>query len=176
MGPGGSRRSRPESPVSTSGFDPTTGRSTGETHPSASAPTSAPSGSPRNGSGIFASSATLLPLRQRLVCCIHRLNPQPFADIPSARKRTLHGATASNLRERSRIACARLYVSSRLRSSLPNGPHVDANAPVYGCRKPISLHQQRMASDHAPMERSPIPLVSLVANRGASRRIDGPGD
>src|SRR5207244_4624591 len=56
--PDGSRRSPPEYLVSTSGSDQTTGRSAGEIHPSASAPTSAPSDSPCSGSEV--SSATLL--------------------------------------------------------------------------------------------------------------------
>jgi len=56
--PDGSPLSPPESAVSTSGSDQTTGRSAGEIHPSASAPTSAPSDSPCSGSEV--SSATLL--------------------------------------------------------------------------------------------------------------------
>jgi hypothetical protein len=76
VGPAVFRLSQPESLVPMSGFDQTVGRSAGETHASASDPTSAPSGFPCNRSGVFASSATLLLLAQSLVCCIDRLNPQ----------------------------------------------------------------------------------------------------
>src|SRR6185369_12471537 len=75
-------RSLSEYVILTSGFDQTTGRSAGDIHLSASVPTSALSGVPCNKSVVFASSATLLLLTQCLVCCIHRLNPQP---IPAAR-------------------------------------------------------------------------------------------
>src|SRR5207344_541997 len=80
VGPDGSHRSPPESAVSTNGSDQTTAQSAEGSHPSASAPTSAPSGSPCNGSEVFASSATLLLPTQYLVCCIHRLNPQSNCD------------------------------------------------------------------------------------------------
>src|SRR5450759_655649 len=72
---GVSHRSLPVSLESMSGFDQTTARYAGGTHPSASAPTSTPSGFPCNKSLVFASSATLHLLTQSLVCCIHRLNP-----------------------------------------------------------------------------------------------------
>src|SRR5712691_1366703 len=80
VAPDVSRLSLPECVVSMSGFDQTTGRSAGEIHLSASVPTSALSGFPCNKFVVFASSATLLLLTQCLVCCIHRLNPQPVAD------------------------------------------------------------------------------------------------
>src|SRR4051794_24408475 len=78
--PGVSRRFRQESPVPTYALDQTTEQSGEATHPGASAPTSTPSGSPYSRSVVFASSATLPLLTQRLLCCIHRLNPQPIAD------------------------------------------------------------------------------------------------
>ena len=49
------------------------------THPSASAPTSAPSGSPCNGSEVGPSSATPLLMAQAIVRCIHQLNPQSIS-------------------------------------------------------------------------------------------------
>jgi hypothetical protein len=71
----GSRLSQPESPVQTSGSGQTAGRSSGETLPSANVPTSALSASRCNKSGVDVSFATLPPLMQRSLCCIHRLNP-----------------------------------------------------------------------------------------------------
>jgi hypothetical protein len=38
----------------------------------------------------FGSSATLLLLAQHLVCCIHRLNPQPKGAMAAARKQSLN--------------------------------------------------------------------------------------
>src|SRR4051812_15003519 len=79
--PGVSRRFRQESPVPTYALDQTTGQSGEATHLGASAPTSTPSGSPYSRSVVFASSATLPLLTQRLLCCIDRLNPQPKEDL-----------------------------------------------------------------------------------------------
>src|SRR3990172_3750906 len=81
-----SHLSLPVSVVSMSGFDQTTARYAGGTHLSASAPSSTLSGLPCNRSLVFASSATLLLLKQSLVCCIHRLNPQAEAVIPAVGK------------------------------------------------------------------------------------------
>src|SRR3954463_8415566 len=78
--PGVSRRVWQESPVPTYALDQTTGQSGEATHLGASAPTSRPSGFPYSRSVVFASSATLPLLTQRLLCCIHRLNPQSLAD------------------------------------------------------------------------------------------------
>src|SRR6266568_1624763 len=75
-----SHPSAPECPAPTSGSDQTAGQSAEENHPSASAPTSAPSGFPCNKSVADTSSATLLLLAQFPVCCVHRLNPSAFAD------------------------------------------------------------------------------------------------
>src|ERR1019366_5810191 len=75
-----SHHSLPKCVVLKGGFDQTTVRSAGENHLSASGPTLELFGFPCNRSVVFASSATLLLLTQILVCCIDRLNPQPFAD------------------------------------------------------------------------------------------------
>jgi hypothetical protein len=48
---------------------------------SANVPTSAPSASRCNKSGVAVSSATLPLLAQSSVCCIHRLNPPPFTAV-----------------------------------------------------------------------------------------------
>src|SRR5258705_9635025 len=79
-----SRHFGPECLLSMSGFDQTTGRSAEVTPLSANAPTSRLSGFPCNRSSVFASLATLLPLTQCLVCCIHRLNPPTHCGSVSA--------------------------------------------------------------------------------------------
>src|SRR4051812_38709712 len=79
--PGVSRRFRQESHVPTYALDQTTGQSGEATHLGASAPTSTPSGSPYSRSVVFASSATLPLLTQRLLCCIDRLNLHPISDL-----------------------------------------------------------------------------------------------
>src|SRR5664279_3810137 len=79
--PGESRPSRPECPVPTNALDQTTGQSGGETHLRASAPTSRLSDYRYKNSAVFASFATLLLLKQNLVCCIDRLKPQSIAVV-----------------------------------------------------------------------------------------------
>jgi len=56
-------------------------RSGARTRPTASDPTSAPSGCPCSRSSSCASSATLLLPMQLSVCCIDHMNPRPKADI-----------------------------------------------------------------------------------------------
>src|SRR3954470_3980105 len=87
--PGVSRRFRQESHVPTYALDQTTGLSGEATHPGASAPTSTPSGFPYSKSVVFASSATLPLLTQRLLCCIDRLNPQSIAAVRTSKHRRL---------------------------------------------------------------------------------------
>src|SRR3954466_2318467 len=79
--PGVSRQPRQECHVPTNALDQTTGQSGEATHPGASAPTSTPSGFPYSKSVVFASSATLPLLTQRLLCCIDKLNLQSKADL-----------------------------------------------------------------------------------------------
>jgi hypothetical protein len=74
-----SHPSLPECLVSLSDGDQITARSAGGSPLSSSSPTSRPSGFRCNRSEVFASSSTLLLLTQYLVCCIDRLNPQPFS-------------------------------------------------------------------------------------------------
>src|SRR5450759_753887 len=83
-----SHHSLPKCVVLKSGFDQTTVRSAGENHLSASGSTLELSGFPCNRSVVFVSSATLLLLKQILVCCIDRLNPQ---HMPALRQVPLRG-------------------------------------------------------------------------------------
>src|SRR3954466_1959535 len=76
---GVSRRPRQECHAPMNVLDQTTGQSGEATHPRASAPTSRPSGFPYSKFVVFASSATLPLLTQRLLCCIDGLNLQPKA-------------------------------------------------------------------------------------------------
>src|SRR3954468_24820569 len=96
--PGISRRFRQESHVPTYALDQTTGQSGEATHLGASAPTSTPSGYPYSRSVVFASSATLPLLMQRLLCCIDRLNLQPIADTAA------HGSRRHSVNPRTTTA------------------------------------------------------------------------
>src|SRR5437899_8736526 len=58
-------------------FGQTPEQSVGGIRLSSNVPTSLPSEFQSNKSWVFASSATLLLLTQRLVCCIDRLNSRP---------------------------------------------------------------------------------------------------
>src|SRR3982074_2398637 len=79
VGQGVCRRFPPELAVLMSDFGRTTEQSVGGIRLSSSDPTSVPSEPQCNKSSVFASSATLLLLTQRLLCCIDQLKPRPKA-------------------------------------------------------------------------------------------------